>query len=846
MIVRNEAPVIRRCLESVLPIIDYWVIVDTGSSDGTQKIVAECLHDVPGELVERPWVDFGHNRTEALEYARGHGRYVLVIDADEVLEISNDFNKERLTGDAYLVESRYGNLAYVRKQILRNDLQWHYEGVLHEHPVCAQAGQEENAIGLRVVIHHDGARARDSNTYRRDALCLETALLDEPNNPRYVFYLAQSYRDAGDFELAIRNYNRRLQLGGWSEEIWFSLYQIACLHERMGLAWAVVMDEHLRAFQFGPGRAEPLYRIGLHFLQHGEPHTAHIFLAQAIRLGSPSPRSLFIEKDVYEYRLALEYAASCSGAGQHDAAIIACNQLLQGRSLTGGEADRARAIRRASVEVRYAPRTPQPCPVRLRVCILFRDPGPDFDDCIESLLLQNTSLFDIVFIDDGSRRDCRERLPVAHPASQIIRNETPIGFVACLDRFIAGQCGPDDVVVVLCGTRGFASRSSVQQIAAWFADEKCQLLYGQHRLASGRTGEAVPASSEAEFLSRGSSLAGRSPVFFRARLWRGGHAAEGEATASHAIGVPRTDDLLRAAGFQGTRFVDTVFTVAGDDTPPECERAKAKAFSLRGSRADGLKVSCLMVTRDRVALAKRAISCFAAQTYPDRELVIVSDGEPRVRLSLELFAAELGLNNVRFVHEQRPDLTLGSLRNIAMGEATGAIVCQWDDDDCYHPDRIQRQLEHMLNEGSRACFLTDHLQYLEEDTALLWVDWTLGGKGGPDQLVPGTMMMFKDDRFRYPEAGPYARRGEDSVLLHSLCAAIVVAAAKDLGHLYLYTYHGRNTFDKDHHYHMAGFGRSVSDLQARSDTIRAAMAYYPVPKPYMVLGRDGPAFVLDD
>jgi len=253
-----------------------------------------------------------------------------------------------------------------------------------------------------------------------------------------------------------------------------------------------------------------------------------------------------------------------------------------------------------------------------------------------------------------------------------------------------------------------------------------------------------------------------------------------------------------------------------------------------------------MVTRDRLALAKRAVMCFAAQTHQNRELVVLSDGEPRVRHALERFAAALRLENVRFVQEQRPDLTLGALRNAAMNVAIGDIVCQWDDDDCYHPDRIRLQLDSMLRESGRACFLTDHLHYLEDANAVLWIDWTLSERGRREQLVPGTLMMFKDDRFRYPEVGPYSRSGEDSALLHDLYDAVAVAAAKDLGHLYLYTFHGRNTFDKGHHYRMAACGRSISDLQARRDTICAAMAHYPVAKPYLVVGRDGPAFSLDD
>jgi hypothetical protein len=66
MIVKDEAPVIARCLASVRPIIDYWIIVDTGSTDGTPAIVRKVLGDLPGELYERPWLDFVHNRSEAL------------------------------------------------------------------------------------------------------------------------------------------------------------------------------------------------------------------------------------------------------------------------------------------------------------------------------------------------------------------------------------------------------------------------------------------------------------------------------------------------------------------------------------------------------------------------------------------------------------------------------------------------------------------------------------------------------------------------------------------------------------------------------------------------------------
>src|SRR5579885_2975943 len=101
MIVKDESQVIKRCLNSIKSLIHYWVIVDTGSTDGTQEIVREFLSDIPGELHERPWVNFGYNRNEALNLARGKGDYFLFIDADDRLKFKTGFKLPILTKDHY-------------------------------------------------------------------------------------------------------------------------------------------------------------------------------------------------------------------------------------------------------------------------------------------------------------------------------------------------------------------------------------------------------------------------------------------------------------------------------------------------------------------------------------------------------------------------------------------------------------------------------------------------------------------------------------------------------------------------------------------------------------------------
>ena len=139
MIVKNEARVIRRCLDSVRDIIDYWVIVDTGSTDGTQDIIRAHFQDVPGELVERPWRDFAQNRSEALALARPRGDYTFIIDADDALELQAGFQLPRLSADSYQIDIQDTNIRYQRTQFVSNALAWRYAGVLHEYLTCEGA-----------------------------------------------------------------------------------------------------------------------------------------------------------------------------------------------------------------------------------------------------------------------------------------------------------------------------------------------------------------------------------------------------------------------------------------------------------------------------------------------------------------------------------------------------------------------------------------------------------------------------------------------------------------------------------------------------------------------------------
>ncbi len=333
MIVKNEFNIIKRCLESVIPHIDTWVISDTGSTDGTQKLIREVMKDIPGELIERKWQNFGVNRQEVIEASKDRADYILTIDADEWLEAENGFDFTKLTEDSYYIVKDQGDKRYWVRNIVKNGIGWHWKGVLHEYLECTDAKTYADIENAVIQARQEGARAHDPETYRKDAALLTKALIDEPNNTRYQFYLAQSWRDAGDYEKAILHYDRRTKMVGWEEEIFYSKYQIAIIMEISGKKWEECLTAYLDAWQHAPQRAEPIHKIGIHYLKKEKWPLAWLFLNQAAKMPKPENLILFIEDPVYDY-IAIFDAAKAAGHMGYIQEMTALNEkILQKENL---------------------------------------------------------------------------------------------------------------------------------------------------------------------------------------------------------------------------------------------------------------------------------------------------------------------------------------------------------------------------------------------------------------------------------------------------------------------------------------------------------------------------------
>jgi glycosyltransferase involved in cell wall biosynthesis len=337
MIVKDESHIIKECLNSVYKYIDYWVISDTGSTDGTQEIIKKFFEEknIPGELHQDEWKGFGYNRTLVFDKCKGKADYAFVIDADDYIEgtLPKIQNKD---ADAYTLKMGRVDFSWWRTQLFRLDLDWEYVGVLHEYP-RPRAKEIPNIAKLegnyRIVARTMGARNLNITPiekYSRDAEVLEKALIEEPNNTRYMFYLAQSYFDSQQWEKSEQAYDRRAKAGGWPEEVYFSMLRVAMCKAMQDKPWPEIQQAFLDAYNYRPIRAEPLFHLAQIYRQKfNSPVLAYMYARAAMDIPFPKDEILFVPDAVYNWAILDEVASTAAFAGYPLVGYEASKKLLQ-------------------------------------------------------------------------------------------------------------------------------------------------------------------------------------------------------------------------------------------------------------------------------------------------------------------------------------------------------------------------------------------------------------------------------------------------------------------------------------------------------------------------------------
>lgn len=340
-ICKNEENVIERMLNSVYPLLDAYCVVDTGSTDRTIEIVESFFKEkgIPGRVVQIQWENFSTSRNAAIEEGKKiiselgfKDCHFFWSDCDETLNIDSRFNvqifKENLLKfDGANVNVSYGNQKYHRQQFYNANIDWHWVGPVHEVLVCSKEKPMNPTIeGLEVLVRADGNSWSTSiqEKYEGHAKILEEHVTKNPTDSRWIFYLAQSYRDAGGEEnlrKSLHWYEKRSQMtSGYWEEVYYSLFMIGAIKAALSYQQLEVLEAYRKCTRANRNRIEHLMPIILYYQSEKDWDSAYIYSSHAVALCGKMPKnsSLFISVDDYMWKCYELHALACWYTGRKE------------------------------------------------------------------------------------------------------------------------------------------------------------------------------------------------------------------------------------------------------------------------------------------------------------------------------------------------------------------------------------------------------------------------------------------------------------------------------------------------------------------------------------------------
>lgn len=329
MIVRNEASNVKPFFDCVRGFVDYYVIVDTGSTDNTPKIIKEYTKGwLEGEVHVRQWEDFSTNRNQALDLARASGsKWALIMDADD--ELVGDKNVKLEDGFTYFITRKFGQMQWEVPNVLwlKDDWKWYHK--VHEAVMCSSFKKQTLPNLSMNCDVRPGYRSTDTKKITDDIELLEKLVTANPLDSRSWFYIAQSHSTLGNADKAIAAFKKRADLGEWQEEVCVSNYMIARLRNMQGAHPDEIVHRLLSAHDASPFRAEPLYDLSFIYRVRFNNHQMAYPFARLASSKQLHGDFLFANTNIYLYGALHELALCCYFTGRREECNWACKILVE-------------------------------------------------------------------------------------------------------------------------------------------------------------------------------------------------------------------------------------------------------------------------------------------------------------------------------------------------------------------------------------------------------------------------------------------------------------------------------------------------------------------------------------
>ncbi len=337
MMVKDEADCIEATLATAKPFVDRWLVYDTGSTDGTQRLAQGFMADLPGRLVEEPFVSMSHSRNRSVDLAGTETEFLLMLDADDKLvggdALRSHLEMRRFDFDysAFFMRTNFG-VVFDMCKVIRTGMGWHFEGVAHEQLVHPTQQVRERVPDVQVdQIRTDLMDAKSKARWEREEGLLRARLDEVPDDTRSAFYLAQTLTCLGRHEEALEAHYVRIAMGGWWEEVYQSWMRAAWALRSMGNPWPDQMEAYLEAFKVAPHRAEPLFAIGDYYRLQNEHHLGYVFARRAVELPYPGAEIHVVDHEIYEWKAQDLLSVTAYYVGDNERGEAAARAALAAR-----------------------------------------------------------------------------------------------------------------------------------------------------------------------------------------------------------------------------------------------------------------------------------------------------------------------------------------------------------------------------------------------------------------------------------------------------------------------------------------------------------------------------------
>jgi glycosyltransferase involved in cell wall biosynthesis len=355
-IMKNEAHVITRMLNSIRPIVDIICLVDTGSTDNSIEVVKNWgeQNKIETHVFERPFDNFENSRNYSIQMARevtagrGNDFWGFWLDADEMIEILPNFNKNNINKDLYMFNTYINVMKYTRNECYKLDKPFRFYGPVHEFIVCDEKNITSGLMdGLNVRVQMDGGSWKGNipEKYKSHAFVLEKYIDANRQDPRWIFYTAQSYHDSAcvpdnrqeneeRLRRSMKYYKERISRNdGYPEEIFYSQFRLGTIMRVLEMPFSDTLNELLKAYSIDPLRAEPIKAIIDHYLSVGEWNNAYLFSKFAkVNFHGKNPypqRLLFVDEALYIWKILEVHAAASFYTGRRDEAKQAFSEMVE-------------------------------------------------------------------------------------------------------------------------------------------------------------------------------------------------------------------------------------------------------------------------------------------------------------------------------------------------------------------------------------------------------------------------------------------------------------------------------------------------------------------------------------